>query len=99
MKLSNYAVISAIQGENYGEALEILMENFGLSDAARAGVRLALATRPDFLVVKKDKTHHRLALRFNYMNYFWADDGSLAQSDTSLGDSAFVVHHRRNETR
>lgn len=99
MKLNNYAVISAIQGENYGEALEILMEHFGLSDAARAGVRLALATRPDFLVVKKDKTHHMLALRFNYMNYFWADDGSLAQSDTSLGDSAFVVHHRRNETR
>lgn len=97
MKLSNYAVISAIQGENYGEALEILVEHFGLSDAARAEVRRAITTRPDFLVVKKDKPHYMLALRFEYMNFFWADDGSLAQSDTSLGDSAFVVHHRRNE--
>lgn len=99
MKLNNYAILSAIQGENYEAALEILMEHFGLPDAARAGPRSALATRPDFLVVKKDKPYCMLALRFNYMNYFWADDGSLAQSDTSLGDSAFVVHHRRNETR
>lgn len=99
MKLSNYAILSAIQGENYGEALEILMEHFGLSDAARAGVRLAIATRPDFLVVKKDKPYYVLALRFNYMNYFWADDGSFAQYDTTLGDSAFVVHKRRSETR
>jgi hypothetical protein len=66
MKLNNYAILSAIQSENYEAALEILMEHFGLSDAARAGVRLAIATRPDFLVVKKDKPYYMLALRFNY---------------------------------
>jgi len=99
MKLNNYAILSAIQGENYEAALEILMEHFDLPDTARAGVRLAIATRPDFLVVKKDKPYYMLGLRFNYMNYFWADDGSFSQYGTTLGDSAFVVHHRRHETR
>jgi len=98
MKLINYALLSAIQCENYGEALEILMEHFGLPDAARAGARHALVTRTDFLYLVTKK-HNGLMLRYNSRNYFWADDGSFASSTSVSFDDCFVVHHRRDETR
>ena len=98
MKLINYALVSAIKSENYLEALEILMEHFGLSDAERAGARHALVTRKDFLglATKKD---NGLMLRYNGQNYFWADDGSFASSNSWYGDDCFIVHHGLDETR
>lgn len=91
MKLVNYALLSAIKSENYLEALEILMEHFGLPDAERAGARHALVARKDFLFIatKKDKG---LMLRYNGTNYFWADDGSFASFDSSYGDDCVIIN-------
>lgn len=102
MKLNNYAILCAIQSENYEAALEILMEHFGLPDTARAGARHALATRPDFIIIRKDRSMNAICLRMNHANYFWSEypvGKEFASSGTLSDVDCFIVQLRRHETR